>query len=73
MEQISFDEAMDRLGEIIATLESGQLSLEQALDLFQEGVQLSLFCQQELKKTDAVVNKLIRDMNGQPSLDPFEE
>ncbi|HHW60637.1 MAG TPA: exodeoxyribonuclease VII small subunit [Syntrophomonadaceae bacterium] len=73
MEQISFDEAMDRLGEIIATLELGQLNLEQALDLFQEGVQLSLFCQQELKKTDAVVNKLIRDMNGEPSLDPFEE
>lgn len=73
MKQISFDEAMERLEEIVASLESGQLSLEEALKLFREGVELSMLCQQELKKTDAMVSKLIRQMNGELVLEPFEE
>lgn len=53
-------------------LESGDLSLEESLQAFEEGVNLSLFCQQELKNADGKVNLLIKKMNGELELVDFD-
>lgn len=68
MDNLSFDSALERLENIVEQLESGQLALEESLTLFEEGVKLSLFCQQELKKTDGRVQRLIKTLNGELEL-----
>lgn len=65
MENIAFDSALDRLAEIVEQLESGQLTLEESLQVFEEGVGISLYCQKELKKTDGKVQRLMKKLTGQ--------
>ncbi len=72
MQDLNFDGALKRLEEIVEQLESGQLSLEESLQVFEEGVKLSLYCQDELKKTDGQVSLLIKKMNGEFDLIAFE-
>lgn len=72
MKKQNFDSALKRLEEIVDLLEAGQLSLEESLLVFEEGVKISLFCQEELQKTDGKVSLLIRKMNGGLELAEFE-
>lgn len=72
MKKLSFDAALKRLEEIVDLLEAGQLSLEESLRMFEEGVKISLFCQEELQKTDGKVSLLIKEMNGGLELTDFE-
>lgn len=72
MKKQNFDSALKRLEEIVDLLEAGQLSLEESLRVFEEGVKISLFCQEELQKTDGKVSLLIRKMNGGLELAEFE-
>lgn len=64
MEKLSFDLALNRLETITEQLESGQLSLEESLDLFEKGVELSLFCRAELDKSEGRITRLIKKLNG---------
>lgn len=68
MDNLSFDSALERLEDIVEQLESGQLALEASLTLFEEGVKLSLYCQQELKKTDGRVQRLLKTLSGELEL-----
>lgn len=72
MKKLSFDAALKRLEEIVDLLESGQLSLEESLRMFEEGVKISVYCQEELQKTDGKVSLLIKKMNGGLELADFE-
>lgn len=72
MENINFDIAIERLEAIVEQLESGQLTLEEALVVFEEGVKLSLYCQKELKKTDGKVSTLLKKLNGELELLEFK-
>lgn len=64
MEPVTFEQALQRLEELVEKLEDGELDLEEALRLFEEGVQLSLYCRQELQKADGRVQKLVRTLEG---------
>ena len=72
MKKLNFDQALKRLGEIVEQLESGQLGLEESLARFEEGVNISLFCQEELRKTDGKVSLLVKKLNGDTELLDFE-
>ena len=72
MEGLNFESAMARLEEIVEQLESGELSLESSLAIFEEGVRLSLYCQQELEKTDGKEQRLLRKLNGEFALEDME-
>lgn len=72
MKKMNFDQALKRLEEIVEQLESGPISLEESLRLFEEGVKLALYCQEELQKTDGKVSLLIRKMNGDLELNDFK-
>ncbi|HEX3010619.1 MAG TPA: exodeoxyribonuclease VII small subunit [Syntrophomonadaceae bacterium] len=72
MENLKFEDCLKRLEAIVEKLESGDLSLEESLQAFEEGVNLSLFCQQELKNADGKVNLLIKKMNGELELVDFD-
>jgi exodeoxyribonuclease VII small subunit len=72
MENLTFDSALKRLEDIVEQLDSGQLSLEESLAVFEEGVKLSLYCQKELNKTDGKVHSLLKKLNGELELIEFE-
>ncbi|MFQ6791786.1 exodeoxyribonuclease VII small subunit [Thomasclavelia sp.] len=61
MENISFEEAMKRLEEIVAALENNQVSLEKSVDLFQEGIKLSKICNDKLNGIEDKVAKILID------------
>ena len=61
MENITFEEAMKRLEEIVAALENNQVSLEKSVDLFQEGIKLSKICNDKLNNIEDKVAKILVD------------
>lgn len=73
MESLSFEEALKRLEELVSKLEDGDLALDESLQVFEEGVRLSLYCQQELKKADGKVQKLLQTLEGNLELADCED
>lgn len=61
---ISFEEAMDELESIVARLESGDVPLEQAIELFQEGMKLSKLCGGKLEQVERKIEMLIETEQG---------
>lgn len=53
-----FEEAFERLEEIVAKLESGDVALEESLDLYTEGMTLVKFCNQKLTVAREKIEKL---------------
>ncbi|MTT32690.1 exodeoxyribonuclease VII small subunit [Terrilactibacillus sp. BCM23-1] len=61
---LSFEEGMAKLETIVTRLEENDVPLEKAIDLFQEGVELSKQCQERLKKVEQKMDQLI-EQNGE--------
>jgi len=57
---IDFESSLQQLEEIVNKMEQGQLSLEQSLDAFEKGVQLTRECQSTLKNAEQRVSTLIK-------------
>ncbi len=57
---LSFDSALERLQQIVRSLETGTLSLEESLRSFEEGVRLARSCQSHLTVAEQRVEQLIR-------------
>lgn len=66
-----FEECLQRLEEVVNQLERGDVPLEQALKLFEEGVQLSGSCRKELEEAEGKVEILLKQ-NGKLQAEPFE-
>lgn len=71
MPKQTFETAMKRLEQIVAELESGDLSLEKSLKKFEEGVQLSTFCTEKLDETEKKVQILLKTKDGILEKQPF--
>ncbi|MFC3039023.1 exodeoxyribonuclease VII small subunit [Virgibacillus xinjiangensis] len=67
--EISFEEAMEKLEEIVGKLEQGDVPLEKAINYYQEGMTLSKLCSDKLKN---VQDKMTKIMNEQGELEPFD-
>lgn len=66
-----FEECLQRLEEVVNQLERGDVPLEQALKLFEEGVQLSNGCRKELEEAEGKVEILLKQ-NGKLQAEPFD-
>ena len=64
--ELSFETAYAELESIIARLESGELPLEESLDLYERGRKLSDHCQSLLDKAELRVNQLVGDGRVEP-------
>jgi exodeoxyribonuclease VII small subunit len=60
----TFKEAIEELEKITASLESGELELEESLALFERGVELIKFCQDKLDGAQAKVEMLVESLEG---------
>lgn len=57
----SFEDAFNALEDIIAKLESGDVSLEESVDLFEQGRKLATYCQDILDKAELRVKQITDD------------
>jgi exodeoxyribonuclease VII small subunit len=67
-----FEKSLVRLEEVVRRLESPQLSLDDAMKLFEEGVQLSRECQKQLEEAEGRVEILLKKTDGKLAAEPFD-
>jgi exodeoxyribonuclease VII small subunit len=65
MAKKTFEQSLKQLEQIVVELESGELSLEQAIKKFEEGMELSKFCSQKLEETERKITLLVQNSSGQ--------
>ncbi len=68
----SFEASLKRLEAIVESLESGEVPLDQAMELYEEGIRLSKFCGEKLRATELRLKKLSKDADGQFELSDLE-
>jgi exodeoxyribonuclease VII small subunit len=67
----SFEESLKKLETIVDQLEKGDLSLEDSIKLFEEGVGLSAVCKKELEEAEGKVQMLVKQRDGSLKTEPF--
>ena len=63
-EDSSFDESLRRLEKIVEQMEQGDVSLEESLKLYEEGIALSRTCAQKLHQAELTIKRLGKDLEG---------
>ena len=71
--ELKFEKALERLEKIVQDLEGGNLSLEEALKKYEEGVKLSRTCAQKLEQAESKVEVLTRALNGTSEISPLDQ
>lgn len=70
--KLDFERCLARLEEVVRKLESPQLSLDESMKLFEEGVELSRECQKQLEEAEGKVEILLKKADGTLAAEPFE-
>jgi exodeoxyribonuclease VII small subunit len=65
----SFEEALKKLEEIVQRLERGELSLEESLTCYEEGIRLSRLCHGKLEEAERKIEVLVKDARGEAVVD----
>lgn len=68
----SFEEALSELEQLVTRLERGDISLEESLEAFERGVNLTRLCQKSLQEAEQKVQVLI-EKNGTQALESFAD
>jgi exodeoxyribonuclease VII small subunit len=68
-----FESALKSLEDIVAQLEGGDLSLDRALELFEEGIRISRFCSSKLEEAERKVEVLTKTADGGLKEEPFSD
>lgn len=69
----TFETQLKDLETIVSQLEEGDLSLEESLKLFEDGVKLSRECQERLNQAERRIEVLLKDKDGNPALEAIDE
>lgn len=72
VEYKDFENALARLESIVGELEKGELALEEALKLFEEGIKISRFCNAKLDEAERKVEILLKNEKGQLTEEVFQ-
>lgn len=72
MSKEKFEEALARLDELVRRMESGEMTLEESLKAFEEGIKLSRLCAKKLDEADRRVEILLRQ-DGELTAKPYGE
>ncbi len=65
-EKITFEESMQRLEQIVRAMEQGDITLDESLNLFQEGTELVARCEKLLDEAELQIKKIMPDEHGEP-------
>ena len=72
MAEKTFEKALERLEEIVKKMEEGNMTLDDSLKAFEEGINLSRFCAKKLDDAERKVEMLIKS-DGEPEVKAFKE
>jgi exodeoxyribonuclease VII small subunit len=69
---LTFEEAFERLEQAVEAMDGGDLSLDEAMAHFEEGMKLARYCERLLDDAELRVQQLLVDNAGSLTLAPFE-
>jgi exodeoxyribonuclease VII small subunit len=67
----SFEDAIKQLEQLVDAMEQGDMSLDDSLQAFEEGIKLTRTCQKSLDEAEQKV-KILLENNAEAKLEPFE-
>ncbi|MBN2282529.1 MAG: exodeoxyribonuclease VII small subunit [Deltaproteobacteria bacterium] len=70
MAEKKFEKALERLEDIVRRLEEGEMTLDESLKAFEEGIRLARFCSKKLDEAERKVEVLLADEEGF-TVEPF--
>ncbi len=70
--KLKFEEALQRLDEIVAAMESGEIGVEESVARYEEAMDLAAHCRRILNEAEQRIQKIQLDAEGQPQLTDFE-
>ena len=70
---LTFEQAFERLSEVVSRLEAGEGSLSERTQLFEEGMTLSRLCTDRLEAIEKKVEILLQTPQGKEEVVPFKE
>ena len=70
MSKEKFEEALEKLEEIVHRMEAGEMTLEESIKAFEEGIKLARLCARKLDEADRRVELLLRE-EGELVTKPF--
>ena len=73
IEDISFEEYLRKLEKIVHQLEEGELTLDESVKTYEEGMNISKICLEKLNKTKKKIEQLVIDSEEHYSTKPFSE
>jgi exodeoxyribonuclease VII small subunit len=65
--EMSFEEAMKALEEVVKRLDQGEVPLEESIGLYERGAELKKRCEAKLKEAEEKVALLVLDADGNPT------
>lgn len=69
---LSFEEAMEQLEAVVEKLEQGDVPLEEAISMFQDGMKLSKLCHDKLQAVEEQMDRILHS-DGEIELTTFQE
>jgi exodeoxyribonuclease VII small subunit len=69
----TLEQSLKRLEDIVNQMEQGEVPLDKAVELYEEGIEIAKECAEKLKAADLKIKKLSKDINGQFNVSEMEE
>lgn len=73
MAEMKFEDALKKLEKMVGDLENGNISLDEALEKYEEGIKLSRACAKKLEVAKKKVEILLKSEDGSVELKDFDE
>lgn len=73
MKEMTFEKALEKLEEIVAELEAGDIPLDASMKKYEEGIKLARLCQEKLDKAKAKIETLMKEPDGEFKKKQFDE
>lgn len=70
---LTFEQSMQRLEQIVRAMERGDVALDESLQLFQEGTQLVRSCGKLLEEAELQIKKVMTASDGSPVMEEFQD
>ena len=67
IDQMSFEEAIRELEQVVTALDRGDVALEESIKLYERGAALKARCEAKLKEAEEKVAQITLDASGQPT------
>lgn len=72
MPEIKFEQALQDLEKLVESMEGEELSLEEAMKKYEEGIKLSRICLKKLERAEKKIEILKKADGEEPETEPFE-